>query len=143
MSERMYHINLCKEELEGWGGPHPGKRPTGFLALLVPDEARELTFIDAGIAAQTVQLAATSRGWGCCIIASFQKNRLEELLRIPAGYKIELMLGLGVAKEERRIVPLPEDGSVSYWRDAEGVHYVPKRDLDDCIVGRYRDEEGA
>ena len=60
--------------LKDWGGPHPGERPTGFLALLVPDEARELTFIDAGIAAQTVQLAATSRGWGCCIIASFQKT---------------------------------------------------------------------
>lgn len=143
MVAEILPLTVWAGALKDWGGPHPGERPTGFLALLVPDEARELTFIDAGIAAQTVQLAATSRGWGCCIIASFQKNRLEELLHIPAGYKIELMLGLGVAKEERRIVPLPEDGSVSYWRDAEGVHYVPKRDLDDCIVGRYRDEEGT
>lgn len=137
----MLPLTVWAGALKDWGGPHPGERPTGFMALLVPEDARELTFIDAGIAAQTIQLAATSRGWGCCIIASIQKARLREMLRIPEGYQIELVLGLGVAREIRRIAPMPEDGSVSYWRDAEGVHHVPKRDLDACIAGRFRDEE--
>lgn len=125
--------------LKDWGGPFPGERSTGFIAMLVPEDARELTFIDAGIAAQTIQLAASSRSWGCCIIVSFHHPKMQILLQVPQGYKIELMLGLGVAKEERRIAPLPPDSFIAYWRDAQQVYHVPKRALDDIIVGRFND----
>ena len=50
-----------------------------------------------------------------------------------------MVLGLGVAREERRLAPLPENGSVAYWRDEQQVHHVPKRALDDIIVGRFAD----
>ena len=26
------------------------------------------------------------------------------------------------------------DGSVKYWRDAQGVHHVPKRPLEDLLI---------
>jgi hypothetical protein len=26
------------------------------------------------------------------------------------------------------------DGSIEYWRDADGVHHVPKRPLDELIL---------
>ena len=137
--EAAFPLTTWAGALKDWGGPFPGERPTGFIAMLVPEDARELTFIDAGIAAQTIQLAATSRGWGCCIIVSFNHPKMQALLQVPQGYKIELMLGLGVAREERRIAPLPPDDSVAYWRDAQQVHHVPKRALDDIIVGRFSD----
>jgi hypothetical protein len=28
-----------------------------------------------------------------------------------------------------------ENGDVKYWRDASGVHHVPKRTLQDLVVG--------
>lgn len=48
--------------------------------------------------------------------------------------EIALLMGLGVAKEKRVIAEMPADGSFTYWRDADGVHHVPKRSLDELIV---------
>ena len=52
------------------------------------------------------------------------------------GY-LYLVLGLGVAKETRVVAPLPADGNTAYWRDPEGMHFVPKRSLNDLIIGRF------
>ena len=123
--------------LKDWGGPFPGERPTGFIAILAPQEGGEVLAYDTGIAAQTIQLAATSRGWGCCIILSFDRQKASALLHVPQDMKLSLVLGLGLAKEERVVTDLPSDGSTTYWRDAQGRHYVPKRALADLIVGRY------
>ena len=103
----------------------------------MPQAAGELTFYDVGIAAQTIQLAASSRGWGCCIIKSFDHQAVPALLQAPAELKPALVLGLGVAKETRVVAPLPADGNTAYWRDAQGLHFVPKRSLDDLIIGRF------
>ena len=51
--------------------------------------------------------------------------------------KIALVLGLGVAKETRMVDSMPESGATAYWRDAQGVHHVPKRSLDDLIIARF------
>ena len=37
-------------------------------------------------------------------------------------------------KEEVRMVPVGEDGSTTYYRDENQVHYVPKRALEDILV---------
>ena len=58
-------------------------------------------------------------------------------LQVPQGMKIALVLGLGVAKAQRVIAPMHESGATAYWRDAEGVHYVPKRSLEDLIIARF------
>jgi hypothetical protein len=33
------------------------------------------------------------------------------------------------------IEPLGTDGDTRYWRDSQGVHHVPKRSLDEIILG--------
>ena len=135
--QKLFALTRWAGALKDWGGPHPGERPTGFVAILMPQTGKDLSFMNVGIAAQTMQLAATSRGWGCCMIQSFDHKAAPELLGVPEDMKIALVLGLGVAKEKRVIAPLPADGRTSYWRDAEGVHYVPKRTLNDLIIARF------
>ncbi len=135
--QKLFALTRWAGALKDWGGPHPGDRPTGFVVILMPKTGKELTCMDVGIAAQTIQLAATSRNWGCCMIQSFDHQAAPSLLNVPEDMKIALVLGLGVAKEKRVVAPMPESGATAYWRDAEGVHYVPKRSLEDLIVARF------
>ena len=135
--QKLFALTRWAGALKDWGGPHPGERPTAFIVVLAPEGGKEAHCWDTGIACQTIQLAATSKGWGCCMIQSFDHQAVPALLEIPQGMKPALVLGLGVAKEERRVAPMPENGSFSYWRDAEQVHYVPKRDVDELVVKRY------
>lgn len=119
------------------GTPKEGERPTSWIVVLLPHDAGELNFYDAGISCQTIQLAATSRGWGCCIIKSFDAQAASVLLGIGNDMKPGLVLALGVAKETRKIAPMPEDGSFKYWRDDKAVHHVPKRSVDELVSVRF------
>ncbi|MDR3358676.1 MAG: nitroreductase family protein [Desulfovibrio sp.] len=134
---KLFSLTRWAGALKDWGGPHPGERPTAFIAILMPGNGNHLVCYDVGIAAQTMQLAAASRGWGCCMIQSFDQTAAPELLNIPSDMKIALVLGFGVAGEIRVVAPMPADASFTYWRDAQGVHHVPKRDLSELVAARY------
>ncbi|MCL2123480.1 MAG: nitroreductase family protein, partial [Desulfovibrionaceae bacterium] len=69
--------------LKDWDGPEEGERPTAYIAVLSPKESTALMHMDAGIAAQTMQLAAHTRSIGCCMHASFTRPACTELLHVP------------------------------------------------------------
>ena len=76
------------------------------------------------------------------IVMSMPKNAgdhsgVSELVQLPDELRPTLVLGLGVAKEVRRVADVPESGALGYWRDAEQVHYVPKLALDKLILNRF------
>ncbi len=116
------------------GTPIAGERPTGYIAILTPEKAAKLTFMDVGIAAQTIQLAAQSKGIGCCMHVSFSPRECADIFEVPEGMSLALILALGVEKERRVIADMPEDGSFAYWRDETGIHFVPKRALTDVLL---------
>ena len=90
---------------------------------------------DDGIAAQTIMLSAVEKGFGGCMIGSCRRDDIARALHIDTeAYSIDLVLALGKPKEEVVIVPVGEDGSTTYYRDANGVHYVPKRNLEDVML---------
>ncbi|MBQ9537014.1 MAG: nitroreductase family protein [Desulfovibrionaceae bacterium] len=137
--KELFPLTHWAMALKDWGGPAEGERPTAFLGLLIPKNPAPTTYIDCGICAQTIQLAAHSRGYGCCIIKSFEQNQAQSLLQVPSDLQLELLLGLGVASEERKVVDVPESGSLNYFRDANNVHYVPKRAREELIIARFVD----
>ncbi|MFA5055092.1 MAG: nitroreductase family protein [Dehalococcoidia bacterium] len=122
-------------DLKGWGGPADGERPTAYIVILGDTEIAKTFVCDHGIAAQTIMLGAVDKGLGGCIMASIKRDLLRELLAIPERYEILLVLALGKPSEEVVIETVGKSGDVKYWRDAAGVHHVPKRALDDIIVG--------
>ncbi len=123
--------------LHDWAGPEPRERPTGYIVILSNAGKRgQLTAIDTGIAAQTIQLAAATKNIGCCMIISFNPDAMRQVLDLPEGYTPLLVLALGMEKEVRCIDPIPANGSIKYWRDEQGVHHIPKRSLEDVIITR-------
>ncbi len=121
--------------LEDWVGPEEGERPAAYILILGDLEISQAFGVDHGIAAQSILLGATEKGLGGCIIASVQREALRKALGIDARYKILLVLALGKPKERVVIDAVGPDGDIKYWRDSEQVHHVPKRGLDEIIVG--------
>ncbi|MCK4992490.1 MAG: nitroreductase family protein, partial [Bacteroidales bacterium] len=89
---------------------------------------------DDGIAAQSMLLTAVEQGFGGCIIGSVQREKLRSILNIHERYKIIQVLALG-KPAEKVVIHKMAGGDIKYWRDEEGVHHVPKRGLDELIIG--------
>ena len=129
--------------LADWPGPGPGERPAGYVVVCAarPAPGRPapaVTEVDAGIAAQTMLLAARAAtpSVGGCVLKAFSADLPAAAGLDAASLEPRLVVALGVPAEEARLEPLSAspDGSVRYWRDARGVHHVPKRPLDDVIA---------
>ena len=120
--------------LKDWGGPKEGERPSAYIIILLDNEISESAGCDHGIAAQTIMLGATEKGLGGCIIASVKKSALHVALGIDECFSILLVLALGKPKEEVVVEAVEPGGDIKYWRDAEQVHHVPKRKLEDIFV---------
>ena len=121
--------------LKDWPGPVEGERPAAYIVILGDKDLRQSFDCDHGIAAQSILLGATERGLAGCIIASIQRRELREALAIPEHLEILLVLALGRAKEKVVVEPVGPEGDIKYWRDTDGVHHVPKRALEEIIVG--------
>lgn len=121
--------------LADWPGPREGERPAAYIITLLDTAIAKSAGVDHGIAAQSILLGATERGLGGCIIASVQRQGLGETLSIDPRYEILLVLALGKPVEQVFVEPLGADGDIRYWRDEEGGHHVPKRSLDEIVLG--------
>ena len=73
-------------------------------------------------------------GLGGCMIGNIDREELSKTLNIGEQYEVLLVIALGKPKEVVKLVLLGSDGDVKYYRDAEGIHYVPKRSLSDLIL---------
>ena len=122
--------------LSDWDGPEPAERPTAYIVMLNTARDWEFARFDLGIMAQTMLLGAVERGLGGCMIGALDREKLRAHFALSPDLEVSLVLAIGKPVEEVRIVDLPEDGSIRYYRDDAGVHYVPKRSLDELILER-------
>lgn len=119
--------------LPDWPGPAEGERPTGYIAMCLPVKKQAL--MDVGIAAQTIQLAATEAGYGCCMLGAIQHDKLRTIFNLPDDYVVSLLLALGKPAETIVLESVDDSGQTRYWRDEQGIHHVPKRSLDQVLLG--------
>ncbi len=116
--------------------PPSGQEPTGFILIFTDSEAGSpdgLALKDVGIAAQTILLGATEQGFGGCMLGSFHPDKLREDFDIPARYIPQLVIALGKPAEVAVLTEV-RDGSLTYYRDEQNTHYVPKRRLEDILI---------
>lgn len=121
----LSHLNL----------PYPGTRPTAFIVICQDTTISSAVGMlkDVGIVAQTITLGAAEKDLGCCMIGSFELAALKELLSFPEHIEPKLVIAIG-KPAETIVLTDATDGKTTYYRDEAGVHYVPKRSLEDILI---------
>jgi nitroreductase len=127
--------------------PPAGRRPVAYIVVLINSE-RELGrfgVVDAAAAIENILLASWSKGIGSCWLASVKRERMVDILNIPAKYRIDSVVALGYPDE----TPLLEEcagEAVEYYLDDDDRLHVPKRLLKDIThvntFGRPPAEQG-
>lgn len=119
--------------LTDWKGPEPGERPAAYLLMLHDKNLSQNYYCDDGIAAQSILLGAVEDGFGGCIIGTFNKTKVAEIVGVPGNMEILWLVALG-KPAETCVIEEVGNGGIKYWRDENGVHHVPKRGLDEIII---------
>jgi nitroreductase len=79
--------------------PHLGEAPLGIV-ILMPDPAERFQILfDAGQAAAYMQLAAWEMGVGSCLVTSYDRDRVRELLGFPDNLHIRIAIAFGYPAE--------------------------------------------
>lgn len=139
----VYDESECEKVFKNtkWAGylknaeiPPKGCEPSAYVVVLhdkgiAPNPT--LFFKDTGIVSHTILLTASEMGYGGCMIGSFDKEGIIEALSISDEYEITLVLAMGKPLEEPVITE--NEGDIKYYRE-NGIHYVPKRSLQEIIV---------
>ena len=120
--------------LQDWDGPEEGERPSAYIVILGDNRIEKNFFCDHGIASQSILLGAVEKGFGGCIIASVDRQKLRNSLSLAEHFEILLVIALGKPKETVMIEEVKEDGDIKYWRDENKIHHVPKRKLEEIII---------
>jgi nitroreductase len=131
---RLFPFLAWAARLRPWPGPAEGERPAAYFVILCDKEVSANAGCDHGIAAQTILLGAVERGLGGCMLGAIDRARIAAEFRIPARYEVLLVVALGAPAEQCVLEEAPPGGEVGYYRDAAGVHHVPKRTLSEILV---------
>ncbi len=123
--------------LTSWKGPEKGERPTGYIVILRDNSITDNNYCDHGLATQSIMLGATEKGFGGCVIAAIDKEKLSSVLNLSENLEILLVLALGKPKETVILDVLENNQSHKYWRDKDNNQHVPKRKLEDIILKRF------
>jgi nitroreductase len=137
VNARIFACLRWAAHLKDWAGPAEGERPAAYIVVLADTAIRSDCDIDLGIAAQSILLGASAAGLGGCMLTPADRGGLDRLLQPPPGLETLLVIALGSPREQVVIEDLPPGGDTRYWRDASGVHHVPKRSLDELTVAAY------
>lgn len=137
-NEEVFDCLAWAGYLKDWDGPEKGERPAGYIILLRDKTINPNMSVDEGISAQSIFLGATEMGFGGCFLMNVQRGKLARILELDEErYAISMVIALGVPKEEVVITDVKEDGDIKYYRDANQVHYVPKRSHEEVVVKKF------
>ena len=127
--------------LKEWDGPVAGERPTAYVTIAGPTGSRTNALRnpkDAGIAAQTIMLAARSAGLVGCMVGELRRGSLLGFSAWARRAWSRCSSARSATLRDDEVVVVEEAGAqhgVAYGRDFEmNTHHVPKLGVDDLLV---------
>lgn len=132
--EKLFEEIKWAAYFKDWDGPEEGEKPSAYIIMLVDNEIYPNVLWNHGLAAQSILLGATEKGFGGCMFAGINKENIKNKFGISDIYDVLMVIALGKPKEVVVLDELGEDGSIKYWRDEDQVHHVPKRSLKDIVL---------
>ena len=111
--------------------PAPGTEPQAFIVVCSTEPESPTIDIDLGISLQSMALKAVEIGLNALIVRAFDHNEVKQALGLDLEPLAVLALGKGLDKIE--LTEAPAGASTRYYRK-DGVHYVPKIQLDDLLL---------
>ncbi|MCK5837528.1 MAG: nitroreductase family protein, partial [Desulfobacula sp.] len=136
-NEAVFSCLAWAAYLKDWQGPVKEERPAAYIVIMGDHQISDNFWCDHGIAAQTLLLGARNMGLGGCMFGAINIQKLKTHLDIADHLEVKLVVALGKPVEKIQIDALGEDGDIKYWRDENQIHHVPKRNLDDIIIGSW------
>ena len=115
--------------LNGWR-PSEEEGPAAHVIALIPEGASRSVALDGAAAVQNMMLAAWDRGIGSCWFGSVKREKLGEVLGIPAEWEILAVLALGYPAESAGVI---EGEETKVTRDDSGKVLVPKKPLESIL----------
>jgi len=134
LCDEIFECTTWAALLKTWKGPEKGERPVAYITLLLDTQISNNQWHDEGFAAQNILIGAVEKGYGACVIAALNRNKLSQLLQLPEKLQIVFTIALGKPKEKVVIDFIENNESTDYFRDENNVHHVPKRKLKDILI---------
>ena len=120
--------------LKKWDGPAEDEQPPSYIIMCIDKDLNDHALIDCGIAAQTILLGAAEQKLGGCIIRTVNRYAISKHFKLPPNIEVVQVIAIGYPNQNVELTAIDNDGSINYFENSEGIHYVPKRKLEDIII---------
>lgn len=112
------------------------ERPSAFIIMLNDKMIDGFPMFDAGASFTGISLASKAKGLSTCPMASIDKQLCQELFVIPDNFEVMIGIAIGVGDEKIKLTDA-KGADINYYRLEDETHCVPKRKLDQIIIGEY------
>jgi hypothetical protein len=111
------------------------EQPSAFIVVLNDKSIDGFAMVDCGITLNSIMLGLKIKGYASSPLASIDKELCKTLFSLESNLEPILGIAVGIEDETIKIVKVQED--TNYYRDEDDNHCVPKRDLNQIIVGKF------
>lgn len=136
--DKIYPLLKWAGYLTDWDGPEKSERPSAYLIQCLDTSLANNYLCDDGIQLQAITLGATAKGFGCCIIKSFNVVKLKEVLGLKDNLDPLYVVAIGKPIEKVVIedIDSKDNADIRYYRTSDEIHHVPKRNLEELLINK-------
>lgn len=132
--EKLSSSSKWASHLESWT-QSKDEQPSAFIIVLNDTSIEGYSMLDCGIALNTIMLGLRLKGFASCPLGSIDKELCKNLFSLSKNLEPILGIAVGLENEIIKLVDLEEDSN--YYRDENDVHCVPKRTLEEVLIGKF------